>query len=171
MKSPEAPQPPLKSVSSEFRPYLTSTGLAGIAIAMQQLLLAWILIGILELPASEVGLVQAVVGIPGIVLILLGEQSGWYGPPRSVDQGLCLRAGSAAVSGGHAEFFSDRALEHSALGSGHEFCHFLHQPGTAGSAESGRAGEVQSPFQPPLRSDSLCRSWGWQWPARWKCSG
>jgi predicted MFS family arabinose efflux permease len=84
MKSPEAAQPPLESVSPEFRPYLTSTGLAGIAIAMQQLLLAWILIGILELPASEVGLVQAVVGIPGIVLILLGGAKADGMDPRAL---------------------------------------------------------------------------------------
>ena len=84
MKSPEAAQPPSESVSSEFRPYLTSTGLAGIAIAMQQLLLAWILIGILELPASEVGLVQAVVGIPGIILILLGGAKADGMDPRAL---------------------------------------------------------------------------------------
>ena len=84
MKSPEAAQPPSDSVSSEFRPYLTSTGLAGIAVAMQQLLLAWILIGILELPASEVGLVQAVVGIPGIILILLGGAKADGMDPRAL---------------------------------------------------------------------------------------
>ena len=66
MKPPVAAEPTSESVSSEFAPYLMSTGLAGIAIAMQQLLLAWILIGVLELPASEVGLVQAIVGIPGL---------------------------------------------------------------------------------------------------------
>ena len=61
-----------------------STGLAGIAIAMQQLLLAWILIGVLELPASEVGLVQAIVGIPGIILILLGGAKADGMDPRSM---------------------------------------------------------------------------------------
>ena len=84
MQSREAAQPPSEGVSSEFRPYLTSTGLAGIAIAMQQLLLAWILIGILELPASEVGLVQAVVGIPGIILILLGGAKADGMDPRAL---------------------------------------------------------------------------------------
>ena len=51
---------------------------------MQQLLLAWILIGILELPASEVGIVQAVVGIPGIILILVGGAKADGMDPRSL---------------------------------------------------------------------------------------
>ena len=84
MKPPEAAEPTSESVSSEFAPYLMSTGLAGIAIAMQQLLLAWILIGVLELPASEVGLVQAIVGIPGIILILLGGAKADGMDPRSM---------------------------------------------------------------------------------------
>ena len=84
MKPPEAAEPTSESVSSEFAPYLMSTGLAGIAIAMQQLLLAWILIGVLELPASEVGLVQAIVGIPGIILILLGGAKADGMDPRSL---------------------------------------------------------------------------------------
>ena len=58
--------------NQEFRLYLGSTGFSGIAFAMQQLLLAWILIGILELPATQVGVIQAAVGIPGIFLMLLG---------------------------------------------------------------------------------------------------
>ena len=84
MKPPEVAEPTPESVSSEFAPYLMSTGLAGIAIAMQQLLLAWILIGVLELPASEVGLVQAIVGIPGIILILLGGAKADGMDPRSL---------------------------------------------------------------------------------------
>ena len=84
MKPPEVAEPTPESVSSEFAPYLMSTGLAGIAIAMQQLLLAWILIGVLELPASEVGLVQAIVGIPGIILILLGGAKADGMDPRSM---------------------------------------------------------------------------------------
>ena len=47
----------------EFRLYLGSTAFSGIAFAMQQLLLSWILIGILELPATQVGVIQAAVGI------------------------------------------------------------------------------------------------------------
>lgn len=74
----------IEKPSSEFVPYLISTGFSGIALAMQQLLLAWILIGILELPASEVGIVQAVVGIPGIILILVGGAKADGMDPRSL---------------------------------------------------------------------------------------
>ena len=45
------------------------------ALAMQQLLVSWILIGILSLPADQVGLIQALVGIPGIVVMLVGGAS------------------------------------------------------------------------------------------------
>ena len=74
----------IEKPSSEFVPYLISTGFSGIALAMQQLLLAWILIGILELPASEVGIVQAIVGIPGIILILVGGAKADGMDPRSL---------------------------------------------------------------------------------------
>jgi len=56
----------------QFRLYLNSTAYTGIAFAMQQLLLSWILIGILELPATQVGIIQAAAGVPGIFLMLLG---------------------------------------------------------------------------------------------------
>ena len=58
-----------------FRAYLGSTGFSGMALAMQQLLLSWILIGILELPADQVGLIQAVIGLPGVLLMLAGGAS------------------------------------------------------------------------------------------------
>ena len=45
------------------------------ALAMQQLLLSWILIGILDLPADQVGVIQALIGLPGIVLMLMGGAS------------------------------------------------------------------------------------------------
>ena len=45
------------------------------ALAMQQLLLSWILIGILNLPADQVGVIQALIGLPGIVLMLMGGAS------------------------------------------------------------------------------------------------
>ncbi len=45
------------------------------ALAMQQLLLSWILIGILHLPADQVGLIQAVIGLPGVFLMLAGGAS------------------------------------------------------------------------------------------------
>ncbi|MEC7076834.1 MAG: MFS transporter [Pseudomonadota bacterium] len=58
-----------------FSAYLGSTGFSGMALAMQQLLLSWILIGILDLPADQVGVIQALIGIPGIVLMLMGGAS------------------------------------------------------------------------------------------------
>ena len=45
-----------------FRAYLGSTGFSGMALAMQQLLLRWILIGSLQLPAAQVGLILARIG-------------------------------------------------------------------------------------------------------------
>ena len=68
----------------EFRLYLGSTAFSGVAFAMQQLLLAWILIDILELPATQVGVVQAAVGIPGIFLMLLGGARADGVDPRSL---------------------------------------------------------------------------------------
>ena len=61
--------------TSEFGSYLGTTGFSGMALAMQQLLVSWILIGILSLPADQVGLIQALVGIPGIVVMLVGGAS------------------------------------------------------------------------------------------------
>ncbi len=61
--------------NSAFRAYLGSTGFSGMAMAMQQLLLSWILIGILFLPADQVGLIQAVIGLPGVLLMLAGGAS------------------------------------------------------------------------------------------------
>ena len=54
------------------------------AFAMQQLLINWILIGILELPATQVGLIQAVIGIPGVFLMLLGGASADRKDPRNL---------------------------------------------------------------------------------------
>ena len=54
------------------------------ALAMQQLLLSWMLIGILELPADQVGLIQAIIGIPGVVLMLMCGASADRSDPRSM---------------------------------------------------------------------------------------
>ena len=54
------------------------------ALAMQQLLLSWMLIGILQLPADQVGLIQAIIGIPGVVLMLMGGASADRSDPRSM---------------------------------------------------------------------------------------
>ncbi len=68
----------------EFRLYLGSTAFSGIAFAMQQLLLSWILIGILELPATQVGIIQAAVGIPGLFVMLLGGAQADDRDPRNL---------------------------------------------------------------------------------------
>ena len=70
--------------NSEFKLYLGSTAFSGIAFAMQQLLLSWTLIGILELPASQVGLIQAAAGIPGIFVMLLGGVRADDTDPRTL---------------------------------------------------------------------------------------
>ena len=51
---------------------------------MQQLLLSWMLIGILQLPADQVGLIQAIIGIPGVLLMLMGGASADRTDPRSM---------------------------------------------------------------------------------------
>ena len=61
--------------TTEFRSYLGTTGFSGIALAMQQLLVSWILIGTLSLPADQVGLIQALIGLPGLVVMLFGGAS------------------------------------------------------------------------------------------------
>ena len=54
--------------SADYRSYLGASGFAGMALVMQQLLLSWILIGILQLPAHQVGLLQALIGMPSVVI-------------------------------------------------------------------------------------------------------
>ena len=54
------------------------------AFAMQQLMLSWILVGVLELPADQVGVLQAIIGVPGIFLMLMGGASADRGDPRKL---------------------------------------------------------------------------------------
>lgn len=70
--------------SPGFRSYLGSTAFTGIAISMQQLLISWLLVGILLLPADSVGITQAVIGIPGIFLMLIGGATADRTDPRSL---------------------------------------------------------------------------------------
>ena len=51
---------------------------------MQQLLVSWLLIGVLLLPANQVGLLQALIGVPGIFLMLWGGASADRADPRSL---------------------------------------------------------------------------------------
>lgn len=69
---------------AEFRAYLGSTAFTGIAISMQQLLISWMLVGILLLPADRVGVIQAIIGVPGIFLMLLGGASADRMDPRTL---------------------------------------------------------------------------------------
>ena len=70
--------------NSELKLYLGSTAFSGIAFAMQQLLLSWTLIGILEIPAGQVGVIQAAAGIPGIFVMLLGGVRADDTDPRTL---------------------------------------------------------------------------------------
>lgn len=70
--------------NGQFRAYLSASAFSGMALAMQQLLLSWILIGILLLPAHQVGLIQALIGIPGVFLMLMGGASADRADPRNL---------------------------------------------------------------------------------------
>ena len=59
---------------------------------MQQLLLSWILIGILELPATQVGVIQALIGIPGIFVLLMGGAVADRADPRNLLIGVYIIA-------------------------------------------------------------------------------
>ena len=88
----------------QLKAYLGSVALSGVAFAMQQLLLAWLLIGVLALPADRVGLLQAAIGLPGVAIMLWGGARADRTDPR----GLLVRifAASALVPLGLA--FLDR---------------------------------------------------------------
>ncbi|MBO6824235.1 MAG: MFS transporter [Pseudomonadales bacterium] len=68
----------------QFRIYLGTTALAGNAASIQQLLLSWLMVGILLLPADQVGIIQALIGIPGILLMLWGGASADKTDSRSL---------------------------------------------------------------------------------------
>lgn len=67
-----------------FRAYINSTGYTGMSFAMQQLLVSWLLIGVLQLAADDVGSLQALMGLPGIFLMLWGGASADRVDPRSI---------------------------------------------------------------------------------------
>ncbi len=71
-------------MTREFRSYLCSTGFTGLAFAMQQLLISWMLVGELLLPADRVGVLQALMGIPGLFLMLWGGASADRSDPRAL---------------------------------------------------------------------------------------
>jgi predicted MFS family arabinose efflux permease len=67
-----------------FRAYLGATSFARFTFSMQQLLIAWLLIGVLDTSAERVGLSQAIVGVPGLLLMLWGGVSADRVDPRSL---------------------------------------------------------------------------------------
>jgi predicted MFS family arabinose efflux permease len=67
-----------------FRAYLGTTVFTGIAFSMQQLLVSWLLVGVLLLPGDRVGLAQALIGIPGILFMLWGGASADRIDPRAL---------------------------------------------------------------------------------------
>ncbi len=76
----------------QFQAYLGSTALSGMGLSMQTLLLNWMLIGILLLPADRVGLIQALIGVPGVILILIGGARADRADPRNFLIGIYLLA-------------------------------------------------------------------------------
>ncbi len=52
------------------------------AFAMHQLLISWLLVGVLQLAANDVGLLQAMMGVPGIFLMLWGGASADRADPK-----------------------------------------------------------------------------------------
>lgn len=70
--------------NSQFRTYIGSTAFTGTAMSIQQLLISWLLVGILLLPAGQVGFVQAFIGLPGILLMLLGGALADQIDPRTL---------------------------------------------------------------------------------------
>ncbi len=71
-------------MNREFRAYMGSTGFVGLAFAMQQLLISWLLVGELLLPADRVGVLQALMAIPGLFLMLWGGASADRSDPRTL---------------------------------------------------------------------------------------
>jgi len=69
---------------TQFRLYLGSVSFSGAAMAMQQLLITWLLVGILMLPATQVGAIQALIGLPGIALMLWGGAVADRTDPREL---------------------------------------------------------------------------------------
>lgn len=70
--------------SREFQSYLGATAFTGIAFSMQRLLITWMLVGILSLPAGRVGATQAAIGIPGLFFMLWGGAAADRIDPRGL---------------------------------------------------------------------------------------
>lgn len=68
--------------NAQFRYYVASTSFTGFSFAMQMLLVAWLLIGVLNTPPERVGFAQAIIGVPGLFLMLWGGVIGDRVDPR-----------------------------------------------------------------------------------------
>jgi MFS family permease len=68
----------------KFLAYMGSTTFYSAGFSMQQLIVSWLLVGVLVLPGDEVGLIQAVIGVPGLFLMLWGGASADNKDPRSI---------------------------------------------------------------------------------------
>jgi len=98
--------------NTQFRYYVGSTSFTGFSFAMQALLVIWLLIGELDTPPKQVGFAQAIIGVPGFLLMLWGGVSADRINPRilmtrmygfAVVPPLVL---AAVVSGGYLSFWA-----------------------------------------------------------------
>ena len=68
--------------NAQFRYYVASISFTGFSFAMQTLLVSWLLIGVLNTPPDRVGFAQAIIGVPGLFLMLWGGVSADRVDPR-----------------------------------------------------------------------------------------
>jgi hypothetical protein len=98
--------------SEQFRYYVASTSFVGFSFAMQTLLVSWLLIGVLNTPPDRVGFAQAIIGVPGLFLMLWGGVSADRVNPRTLMTrmyGFAVvppLAFAAVVIGGYLSFWA-----------------------------------------------------------------
>ena len=109
---------------------------AGMALAMQQLLLSWILIGILKLPADQVGLIQAVIGLPGVFVMLAGGASADRSARVMLIRDLLTRADIAVVSRAGRAVAAAGCSQRHFLGLGYDSGAVFLDARSAGAAQS-----------------------------------
>jgi predicted MFS family arabinose efflux permease len=67
-----------------FPNYLGASAATTLAFSMQQLLVSWLFIGVLHVEPEGVGVAQAIIGVPGLFLMLWGGVSADRTDPRSL---------------------------------------------------------------------------------------
>jgi predicted MFS family arabinose efflux permease len=77
----------------DFRSYIGASSATMLAFSMQQLLVSWLLIGVLHTEPGRVGLSQAIIGIPGLFIMLWGGASADRVDPR----GLLIRIYAVSI--------------------------------------------------------------------------